>query len=265
MEKVVGFQKRIGADGNLAVARLMSVPRFPASMIDADYVERWAKPRAGLPDEINRWRKDNQENLYRPSPTYKGGPRTGLSRIDKILKATELGAPHFYGSLGLTVLRGARFDLELFEKYDIREVIGYEEALLYGLASAAVVTDAGVGHLVDAYTNAVEAETMNFHGIGTGTRTEDVTETALETELTTQYNPDNTRATGTQSQPSANIYRTVGTNAVDATVAITEHMILSQAAVGGGVGLDRSLFAAINLTSGDSLQSTYSLTVNSGG
>jgi hypothetical protein len=48
-------------------------------------------------------------------------------------------------------------------------------------------------------------------------------------------------------------------------VAITEHGIFSQAAVGGGVLLDRSLFSAINLVSGDGLQTQYDLTFTSGG
>ena len=257
--KVVNMAAARKPGGFVANAALKVVPTLPPTMIDLDYAEKWSKPQTGLSNEINRWRKDNQDHLQRPT-----APK-GLSRLEKLLMADEYGIPTHYGALGLTVLRGARYDKERFDRDGVRVVIGYEEALLYGLASVAVVTDAGVGFIVDAFTNAVEAELQNFHGIGTGTRTEDVTETALETELTTEYNPNSTRATGTQDQPSANIYRTIGTNAVDASVAITEHGILSQAATGGGVLLDRSLFAAINLTSGDSLQSTYQLTVNSGG
>ena len=81
-----------------------------------------------------------------------------------------------------------------------------------------------------------------------------------------QYTPDSTRATGTTTEgASANVYRTVGTNTVDASVAITEHGIFSQAATGGGTLLDRSLFSAVNLASGDSLQSTYDATFSAGG
>lgn len=135
----------------------------------------------------------------------------------------------------------------------------------YGVVSRRVVTTAGVNFIVDAFQNLVELELMKFHGIGTGAVAEAVGDTALGTELTTQYNPDNTRATGSQTENGANVYRTVGTNLVDAAVAITEHGILTQAATGGGVLLDRSVFAVINLANGDSLQSTYDLTVNSGG
>ena len=135
----------------------------------------------------------------------------------------------------------------------------------YGVVSRRVVTNAGVAFIVDAFQNLVELELLRFHGIGTGAVAEAVGDTALGAELTTQYNPDNTRATGSLTESAANVYRTVGTNAVDAAVAITEHGILSQAATGGGTLLDRSVFAAINLASGDSLQSTFDLTVTSGG
>ncbi|MEE8476891.1 MAG: hypothetical protein V3S19_00895, partial [Gemmatimonadales bacterium] len=82
----------------------------------------------------------------------------------------------------------------------------------YGLVSRRVITTVGVGFLVDAFQDIVEIELMNFHGIGLGSTGPVVGDTDIETELTTQYNPDNTRATGVQSEAAANIYRTVGTN-----------------------------------------------------
>jgi hypothetical protein len=107
---------------------------------------------------------------------------------------------------------------------------------------------------------------MKYHGFGTGTTNEAAGDTTLVTELTTQYATDNTRPTGSLTEgASANIFRTVGTLSPDASVAITEHGIFSQAANSGGTLLDRSKFAAINLVSGDSLQVTYDLTVPSGG
>lgn len=136
----------------------------------------------------------------------------------------------------------------------------------YGTVGYKVVTDAGVGAIVDAFQNTFEVENFNYHGIGTDNTAEDAGDTALGTELTTEYNPDNTRATGSQGEgASANIYQTVGTNTVDSAVAIVEHGIFSQAATGGGILLDRTVFSVINLSNGDSLQSTYELTVNSGG
>jgi hypothetical protein len=135
----------------------------------------------------------------------------------------------------------------------------------YGVVSHKVVTDNGVALIVDALDNTLANADVRYHGLGTGGTAEGPTQTALVTELTTQYNPDNTRATGTFSQPSANISQSVATNTVDASAAVTEHAPFTQAATGGGVMLDRSLFSVINLASGDSLQSTYQLTLTSGG
>lgn len=134
----------------------------------------------------------------------------------------------------------------------------------YGLVSTRVVTTAGVGFMIDAWQNLVEMELMKFHGIGTGVTGEAVGDTGLVAELSTQYSTDSTRATGTLAEAAANIFRTVGTVTVDAGVAITEHGVFSQASAPGGVLLDRSVFAAVNLVSGDSLQLTYDYTLTAG-
>lgn len=136
----------------------------------------------------------------------------------------------------------------------------------YGVLSYRVITDAGVAFLVDDWDASVtDLTNMNFPGLGTGIVAEAVTDTALGAESTTALNPDSTRATGTRSQPAANQYRTVGTLTFDAAAAITEHGLFSQAAVPGGTLWDRSVFAAINVVSGDSIQTTYTCTVSSGG
>ena len=136
----------------------------------------------------------------------------------------------------------------------------------YGVVCYRVVTDAGVAFLVDDWDNdATDITNLHFHGCGTGTNAEAVGDTALQTESTTALNPDSTRATGTESQPAANQLRTIGTLTFDASAAVTEHGILSQAATGGGTLWDRSVFSAINVASGDSIQFTYTLTVTSGG
>lgn len=136
----------------------------------------------------------------------------------------------------------------------------------FGTICYRVVTDAGVAFLVDDMDNSTtDITTFNYHGVGTGTTAEAAAQTALVTESTTALNPDSTRATGTKSQPSANVLRSVGTVTFDAAAAITEHGIMSQAATGGGTLWDRSVFAAINVASGDSIQFTYDVTFNSGG
>lgn len=135
-----------------------------------------------------------------------------------------------------------------------------------GLVSTKVVTNAGVTFLRDDWNNnAQDLTTLNFHGIGTGAAAENVTDTALGTESTTALNPASTRATGTRSTPSSNVYRTVGTLTAGSAIAATEHGIFSQAATGGGTLWDRSLFSVVNLGIGDSLQATYDATLSAGG
>lgn len=136
----------------------------------------------------------------------------------------------------------------------------------HGIVSRRVVTTAGVGYIVDAFQNIVELELMKFHGIGTGSTAEASADTALVTELTTEYNPNSTRATGTTAETSANIFSTVATNTLDSgTPVLREHGVFS--ASSAGVLLDRSVFAAITLdgTVGDSLQTSYTLTLSAGG
>lgn len=131
-----------------------------------------------------------------------------------------------------------------------------------GLLSARVITDVGVAFLVDDWDNdAQNITTMNFHDSGTGT----AAEAAADTDLATPAGPT-TRATGTKSQPAANQLRSIGTISYTGTLAITEHGLFSQAARGGSSVLwDRSVFSAINVVNGDSIQFTYTCTVTAGG
>jgi hypothetical protein len=187
-----------------------------------------------LPAEVNEWRRKNRHNLAR--------------RLRKVLLARSLRIPTFYGALFLEVIRGDG------------------ERIPYGLASVAVVTDAGVNFIRDDFNaGAQDISNMKYHGFGTGSTAEAVGQTALVTELTTQYVVDNTRPTGTQTTNGTGIYRTVGTLDPDADVAITEHGIFS--ATSAGTMLDRSVFSAINLVgaTGDTLQATYDFTMTSGG
>jgi len=135
-----------------------------------------------------------------------------------------------------------------------------------GLASCRVVTTAGVGFIVDAFQGLVEPEIMKYHGVGTGGAAEAVGNTALTTELTTQYQVASTRPTGSLGELSGNpnTFETAATITVSATVALTEHGIFSQAATGGGVMLDRTLFSVVNLANGESLQATYDLAFPAG-
>jgi hypothetical protein len=160
---------------------------------------------------------------------------------------------------------------------DVRQLVSpfYGQVVDYGVVCYRVVTDTGVAYLANAMSaGTATAQNLKFHGFGTGTAGEGVSQTALQTELTTQYSTDNTRPTGTQAV-ATNIYTTVGTLSPDTggTLAITEHGIFSSAnstsggsPAGSNVLWDRSQFSAVNLVAGsDSLQVTYNLTLTSGG
>jgi hypothetical protein len=128
----------------------------------------------------------------------------------------------------------------------------------YGVVGYRVVTTAFVNFLVDQ----LQTETsvfgdFKFHDSGVGTTAENITDTAMETT------DGESRATGTQTETSANIYRSVGTISYTSTKAITEHGLFNDATA--GTLMDRTVFSAINVLNGDSISFTYSLTVSSGG
>ena len=133
-----------------------------------------------------------------------------------------------------------------------------------GLLGTKVITDVGVGYLVDAWQNSVEMENQKYHSLGTGSTAEAAGDTGLVTELTTEYT-GNVRATGTTTESAANIFQTVATNTLDGTpgAALREHGIHSASTA--GVLWDRTVYAAITLSSGDGLQTTYNMTASAGG
>ena len=127
-----------------------------------------------------------------------------------------------------------------------------------GIVSTKLVTTAFVNNVVD---NLVAETTAfgdyKFHGMGTDNTAENVSDTALGTQV-------ESRATGSQSEgASANIYQSVGTVTASAARAIVEHGLFN--ASSGGVLMDRSVFSVINLADGDAIQFTYELTVPAGG
>lgn len=206
----------------------------PERELSAREVLALGSPHKGLPDAVNQWRRANVANL--------------LKGYREVQRAQRRHLPFLFGRLSLAV---------------IRKDGGIEDL---GLASFRVVTDAGVAAIVDAFQGTFTLSNLKYHGLGTTNTAEAASQTTLAAELTTQYNPDNTRATGNLGEgATANIFRTVGTNTVDASVAIVEHAVFSQAATGGGTMLDRSIFASVSLSNADSLQTTYDLTFSSGG
>lgn len=134
----------------------------------------------------------------------------------------------------------------------------------YGVVSRRVITTVGVNYTVDAHQNTTELENFNFHAMGVGAtdgNTNDATAEAVgDTALNTEVE---TRATGTQSEPAANQYRTVGTITATAARNVEEHGLLS--ASSAGTLYDRSKFTNIALAIADSIQFTHTTTYTAGG
>ncbi len=156
--------------------------------------------------------------------------------------------------LGITVLRQPTSPFRL----------GNDLIEDYGIVGHRLVTSAGVNAVATYLAGGAAANTFRFHGLGTGAGAAAIGDVALTTEITTEYAVNNTRPTGTQTNPSANVYQTVATNTVDAAVANTEWGLFSQAATGGGTLFDRFLYSVINLANGDGITTTFALTLTAG-
>lgn len=213
-----------------------SKPIWPTEL-DTRTIARLGYPQRGLSEEVNDWRSDNVKR----SPWLRGIRDHYVAELAK-----KVGLAHIEGLLFGKVIRADGEELDL------------------GLMGLNIVTSAGATFIADAFRNSVEAEIMKYHGIGTGSTSETTGDTALVTELTTQLNPDSTRATGTLAG-SSNTYTTVATNTVDSGVTLREWGLFSQAGTGGGTMFDRVTYAAVGLSSGDSLQTTFSATFPAGG
>jgi hypothetical protein len=210
---------------------------------------------AWVPEEVRRFSPRSELGRYIKNIVLQFLPREAMIELVERVSRTMF----LESALALARYRDARWD-------GTRWLTDQGARLLddLGTVSRRVITNNGGGFIVDAFQNLVEMESMKYHGLGTGATAENVADTALVTELTTAYNPDNTRATGSTTETSQLVYQTVGTNTVDGTAAVTEHGIFA-AATGAVALFDRSVFSVVNLASGDSLQSTYNLTITAGG
>lgn len=127
----------------------------------------------------------------------------------------------------------------------------------YGVLGYRVVTDAFVAFVTDQ----LQTETsvfgdFKYHDGGVGVTAEAAANTTIETT------DGEARATGTQTESAANAYRSVGTISYTTTKAVTEHGLFND--LTAGTLMDRTVFTAINVVSGDSIQFTYTLTLTAG-
>jgi len=128
----------------------------------------------------------------------------------------------------------------------------------YGLLGRRSVTTAFCAFAVDQ----LQTETsvwgdFKFHDSGVGTTAENVANTDMETT------DGESRATGTQTEGTSVEYKSVGTISYTTTKAITEHGLFNAST--GVTLLDRTVFTALNVVNGDSIQFTYTLTWTAGG
>lgn len=160
-------------------------------------------------------------------------------------------------------LRGARQELNLMgglinAKAELSATILKKNGkrIDLGVISRLMVTTAGVTYLAQGFTGTTEPENFNYHASGTSGTAESIADVALGAEVAT-------RVAGSQTNPSAGVYRTIAVIPYTASFAIVEHGIFSAPAA--GTLLDRSVFAAINVVNGDSIQFTYNFTITAGG
>jgi hypothetical protein len=129
-----------------------------------------------------------------------------------------------------------------------------------GCVGRRVVTTAGVNYMRDDFAagaGSADISNFKFHDSGIGTAAEAVSDTALGTPA------GPARVAGTQDNSVPKTYSSVATIPYTATKAITEHGIFSASTA--GTLWDRTVFAAINVVNGDSIQFTYTLTISDGG
>jgi hypothetical protein len=126
-----------------------------------------------------------------------------------------------------------------------------------GVLSRKIVTTAGVNYLASTFTGTGSTPVINWHAAGTGATAAAIGDTAMQTDSGVA------RVSGTQSNPSANLYKSIATLAFVSTLAITEWGFFT--AVTTGTMFDHFVFTAVNVVSGDSITFTFTLTLTAGG
>jgi hypothetical protein len=185
-----------------------------------------------------------------------GAPKVGLDwkirnlpnimRAWRIVPAKLLGIPTYYGKLDLRIIKADG------------SVVDYGNVGYRVLSTAFVVL----------MTDQLQTETsvwgdFKYHDCGTGVVAENITDAGMGTQATVITGDE--RIAGTQIEgASTNIYKSVATVPFDGAGAITEHGLFN-AVRGGGTLMDRTVFAAVNVASGDSISFSFELTCTAGG
>ena len=128
-----------------------------------------------------------------------------------------------------------------------------------------VVTDDFCEYIVDNLITEVAAfGDFKYHHSGTGVGAEAAADAGLGTpEL-------DARTVGTQAEDGTKTYSSVATETFDDTAAITEHGLFNTAGAGGppvtgGILMDRTKIAAINVVNTNQIEWTFTIAFTSGG
>ena len=125
-----------------------------------------------------------------------------------------------------------------------------------------LVVDTGFNDIIRTNMLNLEADADHVDGcryvaVGTGTTAAAAGDTALGTETAVS---GLSRALGTYTEPATKQGRVAKTFSVTGTVAVTEAGLLNAAAA--GILLNRQVFAAVNVVSGDELTIQYTFTLS---
>lgn len=122
-------------------------------------------------------------------------------------------------------------------------------------------TNAGFAEVAGLITSDVGGTAFDYIAIGTGTNAAAATDTALQTEISTNGGE---RAAGTGTRTTTTVandtMQLVVTFTFTGSFAVTESGVFNDASA--GTMLARQVFSAINVISGDSLQITWKVAVS---
>ena len=126
------------------------------------------------------------------------------------------------------------------------------------IAKDKVVTTAFVDFVVDQLQTETSAfGDFKYHDCGTGVVAEAITDVGLGTPT------GEARDIGTQTETDHDTYKSVATDTFAGTFAITEHGLFNAAT--SVTLMDRSVFGAVNVVSGNQIEFTFEISFTAGG
>lgn len=167
---------------------------------------------------------------------------------DKYGKSKKMFQPNWFGQ-------------KVFKAFGILPKLFIFGSLTYKLQVSNLVTNAGAALVAGRINGSGAPAAATFIGIGIGATAANVTDTILQSEITTNGGQ---RASATVSLVTTDVTndtaQLVLTYTFTGSFAVTESGVFN--AVSAGTMLARQVFSAINVVSGDSLQITWKFDVD---